>query len=260
MSRLTRRSAIPSLSFTAMCRATPARLGVGRSGTRAPTDVMLKMRADHARAVDAVQIEVPPEWLARAGFPELHTRASDRETYLRHPELGRMLVDEDAERLAQRFARRERLAPAMRAKPSVVILIGDGLSSTAVRTNAAPLVRALRRKLAARFRIVATIFIRNARVRVEDHVGEILRPDIVCMIIGERPGLATAESLSAYVIWRPRLDSLEPDRTVISNIHAGGLRVPAAATEIAALMRDAVRYQATGTRLAAKIDRQADAT
>lgn len=260
MSRRKRRGVLAPLSFAAMCRATPARLGVGRSGTRAPTDAMLAMRADHARAVDAVRIEVPAEWPARAGFPELHTRANDRETYLRHPELGRMLADEDAERLAQRFARRERLQPAMRAKPSAVILIGDGLSSTAVRTNAAPLVRALKRKLAARFRIAATIFIRNARVRVEDHVGEILRPDIVCMIIGERPGLATAESLSAYVIWRPRLSSLEPDRTVISNIHAGGLRVPEAATKIAALMRDAARCQATGTRLAAEVDRLSHAT
>jgi ethanolamine ammonia-lyase small subunit len=216
---------------------------------------MLAMRADHARAVDAVRIEVPAEWPARIGFPELHTRAPDRETYLRRPDLGRMLADDDAERLAQRFARRERLPSAARAKPSVVILIGDGLSSSAVRTNAAPLVRALKRKLGARHRIVATIFIRNARVRVEDHVGEILRPDLVCMIIGERPGLATAESLSAYIIWRPRLASLEPDRTVVSNIHAGGLRVPEAAAKIAAVMSDAVRHQATGAKLAAILSR-----
>jgi ethanolamine ammonia-lyase small subunit len=240
-----------------MCRATPARLGVGRAGTRYPTAAMLAMRADHARAVDAVRIEVPAEWPARSGFPELHTRAPDRETYLRHPELGRMLTDDDAERLAQRFARRERMSPAMRAKPSAVLLVGDGLSSAAVRRNAAPLARALKQRLGARFRIVATIFIRNARVRVEDHVGEILRPDIVCMIIGERPGLASAESLSAYIIWRPRLASLEPDRTVISNIHAGGLRVPQAAAKIAAVMDGAVRYQATGAKLAESMNRRA---
>ena len=152
-----------------MCRATPARLGVGRAGTRYTTAAMLAMRADHARAVDAVRIEVPAEWPARSGFPELHTRAPDRETYLRRPDLGRMLADDEAERLAQRFARRERLPSAARAKPSAVILIGDGLSSSAVRTNAAPLVRALKRKLGARYRIVATIFIRNARVRVVHH-------------------------------------------------------------------------------------------
>jgi ethanolamine ammonia-lyase small subunit len=238
-----------------MCRATPARLRVGRAGTRYTTAAMLAMRADHARAVDAVRIEVPAEWPARSGFPELHTRAPDRETYLRQPELGRMLTDDDTERLAQRFARRERLPPAMRAKPTAVILVGDGLSSAAVRTNAAPLVRALKRKLGARFRIVATIFIRNARVRVEDHVGEILRPDLVCMIIGERPGLASAESLSAYIIWRPRLASLEPDRTVISNIHSGGLRVSEAAAKIVAVMNGAVRHHATGAALASILSR-----
>ncbi len=241
-----------------MCRATPARLGVGRAGTRYTTSAMLAMRADHARAVDAVRIEVPAEWAARSGFPELRTRAPDRETYLRHPELGRMLTAADAERLAQRFARRERMSSAMRAKPSAVLLVGDGLSSSAVRANAAPLVRALKKRLGSRFRIFATIFIRNARVRVEDHVGEILRPDLACMIIGERPGLATAESLSAYIIWRPRLASLEPDRTVVSNIHAGGLRVPQAAAKIAAVMNDAVLHQATGTILAAAQSDSAD--
>jgi ethanolamine ammonia-lyase small subunit len=251
------RGAKPSARFAAMCRATPARLGVGRAGVRYTTAAMLAMRADHARAVDAVRIEVPAEWSARSGFPELHTCAPDREAYLRRPELGRMLTEEDAERLAQRFARRERMAPSMRAKPAAVILIGDGLSSSAVQANAAPLVRALKKRLAARFRIVATIFIRNARVRVEDHVGEILRPDLVCMIIGERPGLATAESLSAYIIWRPRLASLEPDRTVISNIHPGGLRVPDAARKIAEVMDDAVRHHATGAALAAALDSSA---
>jgi ethanolamine ammonia-lyase small subunit len=234
-----------------MSRATPARLGVGRAGTRYPTAAMLAMRADQARAADAVRIELPAEWPSGNGFPELHTRAPDRETYLRHPELGRLLTDEDAERLAERFARRERLSAAMRAKPTAVLLVGDGLSSAAVRANAPPLVRALKKRLGARFRIVANIFIRNARVRVEDHVGEILRPDLACMIIGERPGLATAESLSAYIIWRPRLASLEPDRTVVSNIHARGLRVPQAAAKIAAVMVDAVLHRATGATLAA---------
>jgi ethanolamine ammonia-lyase small subunit len=245
------RGAKPPAAFAAMCRATPARLGVGRAGTRYTTSAMLAMRADHARAVDAVRIEVPQPWPERSGFPELHTCAPDRETYLRRPELGRMLIDEDAERLAQRFARRERMPSTARAKPSVVLMVGDGLSSSAVCTNAAPLVRALKKRMGTRFRIVATIFIRNARVRVEDHVGEILRPDLACMIIGERPGLASAESLSAYIIWRPRLASLEPDRTVISNIHAGGLRIPEAAKKIAAVMDDAVRHQATGASLAA---------
>ncbi|MHB8380817.1 MAG: ethanolamine ammonia-lyase subunit EutC [Candidatus Binataceae bacterium] len=239
--------------FAAMRRATPARLGVGRAGPRYTTSAMLALRADHARAVDAVRMEVPRDWPARNAIPELRTRAFDREVYLLQPELGRMLADSDAERLAQRYARRVRVPLAQRAKPSLVILIGDGLSSTAVQAHAVAIVRALKRKLAARFRVAGTFFIRNARVRVEDHVGEILHPDIVCMIIGERPGLATAESLSAYVIWRPRLASLEPDRTVISNIHPGGLSIGAAVGKLSRLCADAAAHQATGATLAARL-------
>jgi ethanolamine ammonia-lyase small subunit len=238
-------------AFAALAAATPARLGVGRAGTRYPTAALLRLRADHARAVDAVRTEVAREWPARAGMAELRSCAPNRETYLRRPELGRMLCDEDAERLAQRFARRERLSRAQRVRPSIVICVGDGLSSTAVETGAARLVRELKRRLAARYRVIVTLFVRNARVRIEDHIGEILRPDVICMIIGERPGLATAESLSAYILYHPRLASLEPDRTVISNIHAGGLRVPVAAARIAAVIAGAVEHHATGAALAA---------
>ena len=104
--------------------------------------------------------------------------------------------------------------------------------------------------LESRYRLLKPIFIRNARVRIEDHLGEIIRPDMVCMIVGERPGLATAESLSAYVIYRPTLKSIEPDRTVISNIHRGGIPIAQAARKIAALVDDAIRFQATGAALA----------
>ncbi|MFZ0888961.1 MAG: ethanolamine ammonia-lyase light chain EutC, partial [Candidatus Binataceae bacterium] len=111
-------------------------------------------------------------------------------------------------------------------------------------------VRALSARLRGRYRMLPALFVRNARVRIEDHLGEILRPDVVCMLIGERPGLATAESLSAYVIYRPRLSSLEPDRTVISNIHRGGLRVSEAARQINRVVDDAVRLRASGAGLA----------
>ena len=134
----------------------------------------------------------------------------------------------------------------------MLLCIGDGLSSAAVEKNAAPLLRALTRMLASRYRLLKPIFIRNARVRIEDHLGEILRPDVVCMIVGERPGLVTAESLSAYVIYRPTLKSIEPDRTVISNIHRGGIPIAEAARKIAALIDDAIRFQASGAALAEK--------
>jgi ethanolamine ammonia-lyase small subunit len=235
-------------SFDQMRKSTPARLGLGRAGPRYTTAAMLALRADHARAVDAVMTLVGQDWPRRNGLLEVHSQALTREDYLRYPERGRRLTNADAARVA-------RLKPRARAKstpPSVLLCVGDGLSSAAVEKNAAPLLRALTRLLAARYNLLKPIFIRNARVRIEDHLGEILRPDVVCMIVGERPGLVTAESLSAYVIYRPRLKSIEPDRTVISNIHRGGIPIAEAARKIAALIDDTIQYQASGALLAQK--------
>jgi ethanolamine ammonia-lyase small subunit len=234
--------------FEAMKRATPARLGVGRAGPRYKTAAMLSLRADHARAVDAVLTEVPRGWAKHNGLLEVQSEARTREEYLRFPELGRRL-DANSVKQLKRLAPR----PSKRAaKSSVLICIGDGLSSTAVEKNAMALFKSLNRALAPRYVLMKPFFVRNARVRIEDHLGEILHPDMICMIVGERPGLATAESLSAYVIYRPSLKSAEPDRTVISNIHRGGIPIAEAARKIATLIDDAIRLRATGAALAAK--------
>jgi ethanolamine ammonia-lyase small subunit len=234
--------------FDTMCKSTPARLGLGRAGPRYTTAAMLSLRADHARAVDAVMTEVAQDWPRRNGLLEVHSQAASREDYLRYPERGRRLTDADARRVARLKPRgRSRGRSAM---PTVLLCVGDGLSSAAVEKNAAPLLRALTRALAARYRLLNPIFVRNARVRIEDHLGEILRPDVICMIVGERPGLVTAESLSAYVIYRPTLKSIEPDRTVISNIHRGGIPIAQAARKIAALIDDTIKFQASGAALA----------
>ena len=231
-----------------MRKSTPARLGLGRAGPRYTTAAMLALRADHARAVDAVMTMVAPDWPRRHGLLEVHSQALTREDYLRYPERGRRLTNADAARVA----RLKRRARAKSAPPSLLLCVGDGLSSAAVEKNAAPLLRALTKLLAARYNLFKPIFIRNARVRIEDHLGEILRPDVVCMIVGERPGLVTAESLSAYVIYRPRLKSIEPDRTVISNIHRGGIPIAEAARKIGALIDDTIHFQASGALLAQK--------
>jgi ethanolamine ammonia-lyase small subunit len=255
--------AIPD--FDEMRKSTPARLGLGRAGPRYTTAAMLSLRADHARAVDAVMTLVAEDWSKRNGLLEVHSQALTREDYIRYPERGRRLTDVDAKRIAHLkpsllrspFPRGKglgvRLPRAKSATPTVLICIGDGLSSAAVEKNAGPLLRALTKALASRYRLLKPIFIRNARVRIEDHLGEILRPDVVCMIVGERPGLVSAESLSAYVIYRPTLKSIEPDRTVISNIHRGGIPIAEAARKIAALIDDVIRFQASGAVLAEKI-------
>jgi len=233
--------------FQAMAARTPARILVGRAGSRYTTMAILNFRADHARAVDAVMTEVPTDWPRRHGLPEFKTCARTRDEYILRPDLGRRLDAAEVKRI-----RELRLAAARgdATKPSVLIFVGDGLSSSAVEANAPALIRALNTRLKKGYRLIKPFFVRNARVRVEDHIGEILKADVVCMLVGERPGLATAESLSAYVIYRPRLKSLEADRTVISNIHAGGIPVAEGAEKIATLVADAIRHRATGTRLA----------
>jgi ethanolamine ammonia-lyase small subunit len=135
-----------------------------------------------------------------------------------------------------------------------MICVGDGLSCAAVEGHAPGLIRAIRQNLGGQYRVLKPpLLVRNARVRIQDHLGEIVRPDLIVMIIGERPGLASAASLSAYVLWRPRLGSREPDRSVISNIHPGGLRIAQAGKKIAQLVTDAIANQATGVALSAKL-------
>lgn len=208
---------------------------------------MLSFRADHARAVDAVRNELPADWAKRHGLLEVHSQAPSRDAYLLRPELGRRLLPADVVRL-------KRLRTKAAGKPSIMICVGDGLSCAAVEAHAPALMRSLLAALGARYRVITpSLFVRNARVRIQDHIGEIVRPDIIIMIIGERPGLATAESLSAYVIWRPRLNSTEPDRTVISNIHPGGIRIAQAATKIAHLVADAIANQSSGAALSARL-------
>ena len=238
----------PVDEFDRLKRSTPARLDVGRAGPRYTTKSLLSFRADHARAVDAVRTELPADWARRHGMTEVHSQAESRDAYLLRPELGRRLRAADATRL-------KRLRPTGSGKSlTVLVCVGDGLSSAAVDAHGAALTRAVLKRLQGHYRILgAPLFIRNARVRIQDHIGEIVRPDVIVMIIGERPGLVTAESLSAYVIWRPRLSSAEPDRTVISNIHPGGLRIAQAAAKIAELVAGTMEHRASGAALSAML-------
>src|SRR5258708_15405154 len=190
--------------FDEMRKSTPARLGLGRAGPRYTTAAMLSLRADHARAVDAVMTEVAHDWPRRNGLLEVHSQASTREDYIRFPERGRRLTDADDARIKRIKLR------GKSAMPSVLLCVGDGLSSAAVEKNAAPLLRALTKMLASRYRLLKPIFIRNTRVRIEDHLVEILRPDVICMIADYRPALVPAASLSPYLIYTPTLNSIHP--------------------------------------------------
>jgi ethanolamine ammonia-lyase small subunit len=221
--------------------ATPSRLAIGRAGPRLRTTAWLDLVADHARARDAVMSEVPPALVRRLGLAEIATRARTRAEYVAVPALGRELDPSARARLRR-----------CRTRPEVQLALTDGLSSAAVVANGGALLRALTRELLRRGRKLGTpLFVRNGRVRVQDEIGAVLQPEVFCFLVGERPGLATAESLSAYVIYRPTRRSVEPDRTVVSNIHRGGIAPATAARELATLIDEVLHRRASGAALAA---------
>lgn len=229
---------------------TPARLAIGRSGPRLTTDAYLRFLADHARARDAVFTEVPPALVKKLGLTEIATRAATRAAYLEEPRLGRMLAPSALARLRR-----------CRKRPTVQLVVIDGLSSTAVVAHVGTVLRALTRELAKRGRRLGTpLFVRNGRVRIQDEIGHVLRPDVCCALVGERPGLATASSLSAYVIHRPTRAAAEPDRTLVSNIHDEGLAPATAARQIADLIDECLARGASGSALAAARERDATHT
>lgn len=230
-----------SAALAGLLASTPARLAIGRAGPRLRAGAYLEFIAAHARARDAVLNEVPPAFVRRLGLREIGTRATSREAYVREPALGRALAPG-----AVAILRR------CRQRPDVQLALTDGLSSSAVMANGAVMLRALTRRLGARgLRLGTPLFVRNGRVRVQDEIGEVLRPEVFCFLVGERPGLATADSLSAYVLYAPRRTSAEPDRTVLSNIHRGGVPPARAARQLVALIEEILRLRASGAALAA---------
>jgi ethanolamine ammonia-lyase small subunit len=215
-------------------------LAIGRAGPRLTAGAHLALAADHARARDAVTAEVPASFVRALRLTEITTRAATRADYLRQPALGRSLSRVSLQRLRR-----------CRQRPQVQLALADGLSSAAVVTNGGTLLRSLTRRLRGRGRRLGTpLFVRNGRVRVQDEIGAIIRPEVFCLIVGERPGLATAESLSAYVLYKPSRQSAEPDRSVIANIHRRGLRPAEAARRIADLLDEILEHGASGAPLA----------
>lgn len=221
--------------------ATPARIGIWRAGPRYKTASLLRFWADHAAAQDAVFSDVSDTLLGDLGLFTVQTRATSRHEHLAHPDLGRRLCAEAVAII------RERCQP----QSPVQIVLSDGLSSAAIEANAGAILPALIDALDTQGLKVGTpFFVKYGRERVEDEIGEILGATVVCMLIGERPGLATAESMSAYIIYRPTLRSIESDRTVVSNIHRHGLPPVEAGAHVASLVKKMIEFQASGTKLA----------
>lgn len=225
----------------AVVAATPARLGVWRAGLRPRTETLLKFRADHAAAVDAVFTEVSDEFLASMGLFAVETQAPDKDTYLTRPDLGRRLTPESVSLLKSKCQQ----------GAQVQVVVADGLSSKAVEANLKDILPALNQSLRHEGLKQGTpFFVRHARVAVMDDIGEALQPECLILLIGERPGLVTAESLSAYLCYRPRHGTIESDRTVISNIHRGGTPPLEAGAYLGSVVKRIIQARASGVKLA----------
>jgi ethanolamine ammonia-lyase small subunit len=204
--------------------ATPARVAVGRAGTRYRTNTMLRFRADHAAAKDAVMSEVDPEVLRKLGLFEVTSRAPDKPTFLQRPDLGRALSDEARVEIGRRIGK----------SPKLVVVYGDGLSAAAINQHVAEFHGALVAALAARgIAHAPAFFVRRSRVKVMDEIARLTGAEAALFVCGERPGLGFADSLSAYYIYQPAAGATDADREVISNINPRGRPPAEAARDVA---------------------------
>jgi ethanolamine ammonia-lyase small subunit len=219
--------------------ATPARVGLARSGDALPTDALLDFQLAHAQARDAIYGRVDFAALAaRIGRPtrHVHSAAPDRPTYIRRPDLGRRL---DAPSRA--------LLAAERGDPpwDAAFIVADGLSSAAIEDHAAAFLHTAL-PMAKTYNIAPIILAEQARVALSDEIGALLNARLAVMLIGERPGLSVRNSLGIYLTFNPRPGRADSERNCISNIHADGLSYESAAQKLAWLMAEARRIQGTG--------------
>ena len=226
-------------AFQALKAKTPARLGVGRAGPRYKTATFLRFRADHAAAQDSVFSDVPEDYAKAHGFIPVQTMCTSKDEYLTRPDLGRRF-DEANQRVIKEVCANQR----------VLLLIGDGLSSEAITANAAPCAEAIRRDLKNYgIELGRSLYIKYCRVGASDHIGDLTGCELVCLLVGERPGLVTNGSMSAYITYKPYRGIPESKRTVVSNIHSQGLPAPEAGMKIAALIDRMLKQKASGLDL-----------
>lgn len=229
---------------------TPARIGLGQSGGSLPTAAHLAFQLAHARARDAVHEQLDGMALVArleaAGLEALMLRSAavDRDTYLQRPDLGRRLDQEARERLAGLVA--ARVAPA----PELCLVIADGLSASAAEGHAAPVLAALTPRLGAEgwdWGPVAVV--EQGRVAVGDEIGAMCGAALVVVLLGERPGLSSPDSLGIYVTWGPAVGRRDADRNCISNVRPDGLPPELAADRLHFLLSEARRRRLTGVAL-----------
>jgi ethanolamine ammonia-lyase small subunit len=226
--------------YLRMKEFTPGRIGVWRAGPRYNTLSMLRFRADHATAQDAVFSDVSEACLEANGFLCGQSQCGSRDEFVTRPDLGRKLNAETRELFGKKLPK----------NPKVLIMVGDGLSSAAIEANMADVIPAIRQGLKQNGIEIGPIpFVKYCRVGAMDEVGVLTGADVVCILIGERPGLVTAESMSAYMCYRPSPDRPESWRTVVSNIHRGGTPAAEAGAHIAGLLKRILDEKVSGVDL-----------
>jgi ethanolamine ammonia-lyase small subunit len=225
---------------------TPARIFVDRSGPAYRTTTQLELRRDHAFARDAVNDEVElardflGDFVASRQLFCVQSQARNKREFLLRPGLGRRLSD----------AAREELTRRCPHNPGVQIVLGDGLSAAAVVRQAPQLLPLLEEELNRRsWQRGQTFLVRHCRVGIINDIGDLLAPETIVLLIGERPGLATAESLSAYLAYRPRSGHTDANRNLISNIHSRGVACTTAAVRIANIIGQMCEHQTSGTAI-----------
>ena len=218
----------------------PCRLGIGKAGARYKTLPQLQVRAAHSAAQDAVFSDVDDAFIESQGLFIVQTRCGSKDTYLTRPDLGRRLSKEGAEIVRERCKK----------SPTVQIYVSDGLSSAAVAANIPDVLPALMQGLqSAKIDVGTPFFVRYGRVGVMDEISEITGAEVTCVLIGERPGLITAESMSAYIAYKATIGMPEARRTVLSNIHRNGTNPAEAGAHIADIIQLMLEKKVSGTEL-----------
>ncbi|MGB2831447.1 MAG: ethanolamine ammonia-lyase subunit EutC [Methylotenera sp.] len=225
---------------------TRARIALGRAGSSLPTREVLDFGLSHAMARDAVHLALDVEALAQRleslglSTIQLQSKAQDRATYLLRPDLGRQLSQQSADHLS-----------ALRlSKPiSLLIVIGDGLSSLAVERHVRPLLEEIQQQMPADWSMNPLVIVSQARVAVADEIGERLGATMTAILIGERPGLSSPDSLGIYLTYHPKAGLNDANRNCISNIRPEGLGYTAAAKKMIWLTKEAMRLKVSGVAL-----------
>lgn len=234
---------------------TPARIALGHAGAGLPTSAMLDFGWAHALARDAIHAPLDVVALGRDlaaagwGTEQVHSQAKDRTTYLRRPDLGRLLDDRDRLRLIDHGSMRLRSA-----SPDLCLIVGDGLSSFAAQRHAVPFLSVLRSLLQPTLRMAPVMIATQARVALGDDIGAALGARFSVMLIGERPGLSSPDSLGIYLTMAPRRGRTDAERNCISNVRPQGLSYAQAAHKLAWLIHAADRMGTTGVALKERSD------